>query len=294
MIWRCRDFSLELNRTRVMAIVNVTPDSFSDGGRYFKPEEAAARAHNCLEEGADIIDLGGESTRPGATPLEWQDEWVRLEPVLDILANDRRKYPISIDTYHPETAAKALEAGAAIINCVYSKPVPEMAALARNTGCGLVIPFRPDLNGINGINGVTGVKGISGVKGIKGIKSLENLADLENLGNLENQILIDPMIGFDTTREEDMALMGSIRRLAQIAPVLVGVSRKRLIKRLTGEKCRGKNLGGSVGAAVWCAMAGASVVRVHDVRETVQALAVANALATGCLPEYATAREVTA
>ena len=267
MIWRCRDFSLELTRTRVMAIVNVTPDSFSDGGRYFKPEEAAARAHNCLEEGADIIDLGGESTRPGATPLEWQDEWARLEPVLDILANDRRKYPISIDTYHPETAAKALEAGAAIINCVYSKPVPEMAALARKTGCGLVIPFRP---------------------GINDVKSLEEFKDIED------QILIDPMIGFDTTREEDMTLMGSIRRLAQIAPVLVGVSRKRLIKRLTGEKCRVKNLGGSVGAAVWCAMAGASVVRVHDVRETVQALAVANALATGCLPEHATAREVTA
>ena len=267
MIWRCRDFSLELNRTRVMAIVNVTPDSFSDGGRYFKPEEAAARAHNCLEEGADIIDLGGESTRPGATPLEWQDEWSRLEPVLAILANDRRKYPISIDTYHPETAAKALEVGAAIINCVYSKPVPEMATLARNTGCGLVIPFRSDINGV---------------------KSLEELKDIED------QVLIDPMIGFDTTREEDMALMGSIRRLAQIAPVLVGVSRKRLIKRLTGEKCRGKNLGGSVGAAVWCAMAGASVVRVHDVRETVQALAVANALAAGCLPEDATGKEVTA
>ena len=267
MIWRCRDFSLELNRTRVMAIVNVTPDSFSDGGRYFKPEEAAARAHNCLEEGADIIDLGGESTRPGATPLEWQDEWARLEPVLDILANDRSKYPISIDTYHPETAAKALDAGAAIINCVYSKPVPEMATLARNTGCGLVIPFRPDINGVN---------------------------SLEELKDIEDQILIDPMIGFGTTREEDMALMGSIRRLAQIAPVLVGVSRKRLIKRLTGEKCRGKNLGGSVGAAVWCAMAGASVVRVHDVRETVQALAVANALAAGCLPEDSTGKEVTA
>ena len=267
MIWRCRDFSLELNRTRVMAIVNVTPDSFSDGGRYFKPEEAAARAHNCLEEGADIIDLGGESTRPGATPLDWQDEWARLEPVLDILAKDRRKYPISIDTYHPETAEKALEAGAAIINCVYSEPVQKMAALARKTGCGLVIPFRPDL---------------------------KDIRDIKDIDNIKSQVLIDPMIGFGTTREEDMALMGSIRRMAQIAPVLVGVSRKRFIKRLTGEKCRGKNLGGSVGAAVWCAMAGASVVRVHDVLETVQALAVANALAEGCLPENTAGKEVTA
>ena len=270
MIWRCRDFTLELNRTRVMAIVNVTPDSFSDGGQYFKPEEAVARAHNCLKEGADIIDLGGESTRPGATPLDWQEEWSRLEPVLDILARDRRKCLISIDTYHPETAVRALEAGASIINCVYSEPVQEMAALARKTGCGLVIPFRPALESLKA-------------------EQLDNMANLEDL---ESQVLIDPMIGFGTTREEDMALMGSIRRLAQIAPVLVGVSRKRLIKRLTGEKCRGKNLGGSVGAAVWCAMAGASVVRVHDVRETVQALAVANALAEGCLPNDAVRKEV--
>ena len=260
MIWHCGDFRLDLNKTRVMAIVNVTPDSFSDGGRYFRPEEAAARARNCLAEGADILDLGGESTRPGAMPLEWKDEWSRLEPVLALMNEWKRKALISIDTYHPETAERALAAGASIINCVYSDPVPAMAALARKTGCGLVIPVRA-------------IKGFNGLDGIEGLKGFEGLEDLEQ------QVLIDPMIGFDTTREEDLALMGALRRLAQIAPVLVGVSRKRLIKKLTGEKCTGKNLGGSVGAAVWCAMAGASVVRVHDVRETVQALAVVNALA---------------
>ena len=250
MIWRCRDFRIELNRTRVMAIVNVTPDSFSDGGMYFRPEEAAARARTCLKEGADIIDLGGESTRPGATPIEWQEEWARLEAVLEILSGERRKCVISVDTYHEKTAARALKAGAAIINCVYKEHVPGMVALARETGCGLVVPFR-----------------------------LEDIDSLKCFAGIEEQVLIDPMIGFGTTREEDMLLMGSIRRLAQIAPVLVGVSRKRLIKKLTGSKCIGRNLGGSVGAAVWCAMSGASVVRVHDVRETVQALAVANALA---------------
>ena len=249
MIWHCGDFRLDLSKTRVMAIVNVTPDSFSDGGRYFRPEEAVARARNCLAEGADILDLGGESTRPGATPLDWKDEWSRLEPVLALMSEWKRKALVSIDTYHPETAERALAAGAAIINCVYPDPVPAMAALARKTGCGLVVPFR---------------RGPAGLSGLEG---------------LERQVLIDPMIGFDTTREEDLALMGALRRLAQIAPVLVGVSRKRLIKKLTGEKCTGKNLGGSVGAAVWCAMEGASVVRVHDVRETVQALAVVNALA---------------
>ena len=268
MIWHCGDFRLDLNKTRVMAIVNVTPDSFSDGGRYFRPEEAAARARNCLAEGADILDLGGESTRPGAMPLEWKDEWSRLEPVLALMNEWKRKALISIDTYHPETAERALAAGASIINCVYSEPVPAMAALARKTGCGLVIP----------------VKAIKGFNGFNGLKSLNGLEEFEGL---EQQVLIDPMIGFDTTREEDLALMGALRRLAQIAPVLVGVSRKRLIKKLTGEKCTGKNLGGSVGAAVWCAMAGTSVVRVHDVRETVQALAVVNALAAAeqCPPQ---------
>ena len=265
MIWHCGDFRLDLSKTRVMAIVNVTPDSFSDGGRYFRPEEAAARARNCLSEGADILDLGGESTRPGATPLEWKDEWSRLEPVLALMNEWKHKALVSIDTYHPETAERALAAGAAIINCVYPDPVPAMAALARKTGCGLVVPIKA-LKGFNGLNEFNGLEGFKG---------------------LEQQVLIDPMIGFDTTREEDLALMGALRRLAQIAPVLVGVSRKRLIKKLTGEKCTGKNLGGSVGAAVWCAMAGASVVRVHDVRETVQALAVVNALAAAehCPPQ---------
>ena len=265
MIWHCGDFRLDLNKTRVMAIVNVTPDSFSDGGRYFRPDEAAARARNCLAEGADILDLGGESTRPGATPLEWKDEWSRLEPVLALMNEWKRKALISIDTYHPETAERALAAGASIINCVYPEPVPAMADLARKTGCGLVIP----------------------VKAIKGFEKFERFEGFEEFEGLEQQVLIDPMIGFDTTREEDLALMGALRRLAQIAPVLVGVSRKRLIKKLTGEKCTGKNLGGSVGAAVWCAMAGASVVRVHDVRETVQALAVVHALAAAeqCPPQ---------
>lgn len=263
MTWHCRDFRLELNRTRVMAIVNATPDSFSDGGMYFKPAQAIARVLNCIEEGADVIDLGGESTRPGAEPVSWQEEWSRLEPVLDGLASRKIDVPVSIDTYHPETASRSLAMGASIINCVYEKPAVEMAELARETGCGLVVPFRRmDRTDDDRSIGTGSANG------------------LEAFHGLESQLMIDPMIGFGTTREEDMALMGSIRRMARIAPVLVGVSRKRLIKKLTGAKCLGKNLGGSVGAAVWCAMAGASVVRVHDVKETVQALAVVNALAT--------------
>ena len=259
MTWTCRTHAIDLARTRVMGIVNVTPDSFSDGGLYYRPGEAVARARNCVAEGADIVDLGGESTRPDARPLNWQVEWSRLEPVLRILARELPGTPLSVDTYHPETAARALDLGAAIINCVYPEPVPQMLALAAKAGCGLVVPCRSEA---------------------------EHQALLAQAAALDApldpaQLVIDPEIGFGTTREEDLALLGSLRRLAACAPVCVGVSRKRLIKRLTGERMVGKNLGGSIGAALWCAFCGASVLRVHDVRETRQALDVARALADG-------------
>ena len=265
MIWQGRDFSFELNRTLTMAIVNVTPDSFSDGGQYFRPEEAVRRALNAAAEGADLIDLGGESTRPGATPLGWDEEWSRLEPVFAALRQTKgaERLVLSVDTYHPETAERALAAGAHIVNCVKAESIPGMAALGLRTGAGLVLPCR-------------GEEDFAKIAAL-----LPSVADRSS-----TSFVIDPMIGFETTREQDLALMGSIRRLAQLAPVLVGVSRKRLVKKLVGVKAHGagKNLGGSVGAAVWAAMAGAAVVRVHDVKETVQALKVVTALAAAEVP----------
>ena len=237
---------------KVMGIVNVTPDSFSDGGRYFSPEEAVRRARNMVEEGSDIIDLGGESTRPGATPIGWEEEWQRLEPVLIALSAGsvpnvgKGSVPISVDTYHPETAERAVAAGAKIINCVFAESVPAMFDICAKSGVELVIPSSA-------------------------------------LGSVPNEtgsvpIYIDPMIGFGTTREEDLALLKSVPELAKRGRVLVGASRKRIVKKLTGEKVTGKNLGGNLAIAVWCATHGASVVRVHDVRETVQALRVIKAL----------------
>ena len=288
--------------TRVMGIVNVTPDSFSDGGKYFRPEEAVRRALNLIDEGADIIDIGAESTRPGSVPISWEEEWSRLEPVLKGLSPrcppqcpSRRKglspqsvsvqsdiddranllqkdnsaknkdkisvitegsvptsevsegsVPISVDTYHPETARLAVESGASIINCVYPEPVEEMLEILReNPNVELVMPVS--------------AFGMAGV-------------------DLLSRIYIDPMIGFGTTREEDLELLRSVPELAKKARVLVGASRKRLVKKLTGEKVTGKNLGGNLGIAVWAAMNGATVVRVHDVRETFQALKVIGAI----------------
>ena len=232
---------------KVMGIVNVTPDSFSDGGQFFRPEEAIRRVKNFIADGADIIDLGGESTRPGATPISWEEEWERVEPVLEGLkASIRSVSSISVDTYHPETAEKAIKAGAHIINCVYPEPIPEMLKLLDGNDDELVMPASA--------------------------LSTKHQA-------LSTRIYLDPMIGFNTTREEDVELLRSIPELAKKGRVLVGASRKRIVKKLTGEKSSvGKNIGGNVAIAVWAAIQGASVVRVHDVKETVQALRV-----IGCL-----------
>ena len=253
-----------------MGIVNITPDSFSDGVRCLRTEAAVSRARALAREGADIIDLGAESTRPGATPISWQAEWARLEPVLRILVREMPTMPISIDTYHPETAERALCLGAAILNCVYAKSVPAMLELAGETSCGLVLPasifFDNRPPAADSANPTI---------------SQSSNPTIPQSSILKSQILIDPMIGFGTTREEDVALLGGIRRMAQKAPVLVGVSRKRIVGTLTGAEDPHDRLGGSIGAAVWCAMNGASVVRVHDVKETVQALKVVDALAKG-------------
>lgn len=254
-----------------MGIVNVTPDSFSDGGQFYKPEEAIRRAKNLVEEGATIIDLGGESTRPGSVPLSWEEEWSRLEPVLrglspsevrPIKQSNNQTILLSVDTYHPETAARAVDLGVAIINCVYGGPVPEMARICAKSGAELVFPYR-----------------LSGpVPNSEGTVPLR-LEDVAAILPIE-KLYLDPMIGFGTTREEDVALLGSVPEMAKLGRVLVGASRKRIVKKLTGEKMTGKNLGGNLGIAVWSAMKGASVVRVHDVRETVQALKVVDVL--GC------------
>ena len=235
---------------KVMGIVNVTPDSFSDGGKFNTPEEAIRRARNLVDEGAGIIDIGGESTRPGATPIAWDEEWARIEPVLRGLSPlVAGSVPISVDTYHPETAERAVTNGAAIVNCVYPEPVLDMLQICAKNGAELVIPA----------------------------KSLGSVP--KSLGSVP--IYLDPMIGFGTTREEDLRLLQEIPELAKMGRVLVGASRKRIVKKLTGEKVPGKDLAGNLTIAVWAALKGASIVRVHDVRETVQALKVLSALQEG-------------
>jgi len=230
---------------KTMGIVNVTPDSFSDGGKYFRPEEAVRRAANMIDEGADFVDVGGESTRPGSTPLDWRTEWGRIkEPLVEIAALCEKKgVVLSVDTYHPETAREAVALGAKLVNCVYPEPAAEMAEICAGADVELVAPFSA-------------------------------LDTLKRCGFPAGKLYLDPMIGFGTTREQDMELLRAIGEYSRGYRVLAGVSRKRIVKKLTGENTTGKNLGGCLGLAVWCVLRGASVVRVHDVKETVQALKV--------------------
>ena len=226
-----------------MGILNVTPDSFSDGGRFIDPEVAVRRAAAMVADGADIIDVGGESTRPGSTPLSWEEEWSRVEPVLrglsPIVAGS---VPISIDTYHPETAERAVALGATIVNCVYPEPILDMLQICAKNGAELVIPS----------------------------KSLGSVP--KSLGSVP--IYLDPMIGFGTTREEDLALLRSVPELAKKGRVLVGASRKRIVRTLARETSTASLLGGDIAIALWGMENGASIVRVHDVKEVAQALRV--------------------
>lgn len=247
-----------MNDVKVMGIVNVTPDSFSDGGMYYRTSEAVRRAENMIEEGADIVDLGGESTRPGAVALDWSEEWSRISGVLAALASS--PVPVSVDTYHPETARRALDAGAKIVNCVKRETVPAM------------LPLLEEYKDVSLVADAA-FWGLSPFQEEREAR----LGELEAFGG---RVWLDPMIGFSTTREEDLALIRHVPRLAAHGPVLVGASRKRIVKKLTGEKVTGKNLGGNLAIAAWCAMNGASAIRVHDVAETVQLFKTYNVLAT--------------
>lgn len=239
-----------MNTVKVMGIVNVTPDSFSDGGKFYKPEEAVRRAKNLIEDGADIIDIGGESTRPGSVPITWEEEWSRIEPVIRQLSSISHP-TLSVDTYHPETAERAVAAGVKLINCVYDEPVDDMIRIAAaHPGVELCIPA----------------------------KSFNKLSH-SPFPIPHSLVYLDPMIGFGTTREEDVELIRSIPELAKKGRVLIGASRKRIVKKLTGEKTPGKDIAGNLAIVMYAAMKGASAVRVHDVKETVQALRVLGQIA---------------
>jgi dihydropteroate synthase len=259
---------LAQNRPLVMGVLNVTPDSFSDGGRFLDPDDALAQARRLMAEGADILDIGAESSRPyeGATPVAPAEERARLEPVLP--AAVALGMPVSIDSMKADIAAWALDRGAAIVNDVWGlQRDPEMARLVAARGVPVVVMH----------NRATVDPGLDIVADMLAFfaRSLDIAA---GAGIARTRIVLDPGIGFGKTPGQSIAC---IARLAELKifglPLLVGASRKRFIHSVA-PSAPGERLGGSLAAHLAAVENGAAIVRVHDVAETVQALAVAAAI----------------
>jgi dihydropteroate synthase len=259
-------------KVKLMGVVNVTPDSFSDGGLYLDPEAAIAHGRELAAEGAAILDVGGESTRPGAAPVAADEELRRVEPVVAGLAGAAEA--ISVDTSKAAVAAAALDAGASIVNDVTAlRGDPEMAALVADRGAVVVLmhmagdprtmQVNPEYDDV--------------VAEVRAFLA-ERLAAAVAAGIDESRIWLDPGIGFGKTPAHNFELLRGLPELASLGrPILVGTSRKSFIGRADGSGAD-ERLGGTIATSILAATAGASVLRVHDVREMSQALKVASAV----------------
>jgi dihydropteroate synthase len=268
-VWQCGRFSLLLNRPLVMGILNVTPDSFSDGGEHEDPAAAVAHGERLLAEGADILDIGGESTRPGAEPLAAAQELARVRPVLRRFATEGA-VPVSVDTRRAEVAAACVEAGASIINDVSGFRDPDMVRLAASCDAGVCVMHMLGAPGTMQDN-----PRYDDVVSEVGGYLMAQAAMLEAAGVARERIAIDPGIGFGKTLEHNLELLRATDELASLGyPLLIGASRKRFIGQITSVEEPADRLGGSIATALYVAELGAAVIRVHDVAPTVQALAV--------------------
>jgi dihydropteroate synthase len=251
----------------VMGILNVTPDSFSDGGQFITPERALAQARRMIAEGADIIDIGAESTRPyGSEPISAEQELRRLQPILaEIVALG---VPVSIDSMKSAVVAWALDAGAVIANDVWGlQRDPDMAKLVAARGSPVIVMHNRDQVD----------PGIDIVKDIAGFFA-RSLDIADKAGVSRGKIVLDPGIGFGKTPEQSMTALARLNEFAVFGlPLLVGASRKRFISSVTPSEPH-QRLGGSIAAHLLAAAGGARIIRTHDVSETVQALRVAAAI----------------
>jgi len=270
MILSARQFEFSFPRPAlVMGIVNVTPDSFSDGGQFLQPDAAAARAVKLAGEGADIIDIGGESTRPGAEPVSEAEELKRVLPVIERLAG-RLKIPISIDTMKPSVARAALRAGASLVNDVAaSRTEGEMWEIVAEARAGYVLMHMQGAPRTMQANPVYEdvVREVGGF-------FRERLRRLNDFGVAADQVVLDPGIGFGKTREHNLQLLAGLGRFTNLGrPLLLGVSRKSFLGGAVGER-----LPAALACATLAAEAGAQIFRTHDVAATAQALRMAEAV----------------
>ena len=279
LVWRCRDVRFELSeRVLVMGIVNVTPDSFSDGGRYLDPGAAVARCHELLAEGADVLDLGAESTRPGSPPVPPDEQWRRLEPVLTRLQAERPDAVLSCDTRDAAVADRALGAGARIINDVSALTDAAMARTVARDCAGLVLMHMrgtPETMQRDTTYGDVVAEVDAHLR--------ERLARAEAAGVLRECVAFDPGIGFGKSAEGSLALLarGIPALAASGRPVLVGASRKSFLARLTADDGPpATRVSASLAAAALAVFEGATILRVHDVAATVRVAKIALAART--------------
>jgi dihydropteroate synthase len=267
----CGRHALDLTRPRVMGILNVTPDSFSDGGRFFDRERALDHARRMLADGADLIDVGGESTRPGAAPVDEADELARVIPVVDELA--REGALVSVDTMKPAVMRAAVAAGAAMINDVNALRLPGALEAAASTDAALcLMHMRGEPRTMQAAPAYDDV-----AAEVRDFLVLRAQA-CEALGVARDRIVLDPGFGFGKTLAHNLALLRALPALVAAGyPVLAGLSRKSSLGAITGRP-PGERLAASLAAALAAVARGASIVRVHDVRETVDALKVWTAI----------------
>jgi dihydropteroate synthase len=279
MRWRFRGYDRDLGAMAdalVMGVVNITPDSFSEGGRHLGAERAIAHALALVDQRADVLDVGGESTRPGAAPVDAATEMARVVPVVRAVA-PRIGIPVSVDTHKAVVAQAALEAGARVVNDVSALGDPDMAEVVRRAGAGLVLMH------MRGTPATMQSGDLSSNDIVRDVCEAlaERLQFAVGAGIDRDAIVLDPGIGFGKTQAQNLALLRGLDRLRALGrPVLVGVSRKSLIGHLTGRPVEAR-LAGSLGGALGALHLGARIVRVHDVAETRDALRVMLAVLGG-------------
>jgi dihydropteroate synthase len=265
----CGSFQFDLSRPLVMGILNVTPDSFSDGGLHSRRDVAIARALQLISDGADIIDIGGESTRPGATPVSVQEELDRVLPVIEGLQG----VPVSIDTFKPEVMQAAIAAGVCMvndINALQDEAAMKSVAMSRVAVCLMhkqgdpqSMQLLPDYRDV-----------------VAEVAQFlhSRIEAAEAAGIARQRIVVDPGFGFGKTLEHNLALLRELKKMTVLGvPILAGLSRKSMLGALTGQDAQHR-MPASIAAALIAVQRGASIVRVHDVRATVDALKIWNAV----------------
>ncbi len=265
--FQCGRFQLSLARPLVMGVLNVTPDSFSDGGRFIRVNLALAHAQQMIEEGADLIDVGGESTRPGATPVSLEEELARVLPVIEALRE--LNVPLSIDTYKPEMMRAALDAGADMINDIWGFRRPQALEAVAHSTCGLCVMH---MHGEPETMQRTPIENDVIAEVSEFLQ--QRMEALQAAGISKERISLDPGCGFGKTVEQNYALLAHLDKLVPSdMPLLVGMSRKSMLGAVTGRPAE-QRMAASIAAAVCAVERGAHIVRVHDVGPTVDALKV--------------------